>query len=84
MLEKIQLRENGLIKAVIAAFESEDRRVVLCELHSSSANGQNFATWRVDAEGNTFYGEYSLTYEEAKRSFVLRAFHLNVPAAVLA
>ena len=45
---------------------------VAAEIDHGSA-GHRFATWRMDPEGNTFWGHYFDTRDEASRDLLARA-----------
>jgi hypothetical protein len=55
----------------ILAFERQaDRSVVLCHLPNNTATP--WATWRVDCQGNCYWGHYLHTEAEAREDFADR------------
>ena len=60
--------KNGAIE--VARIQIDDKIAVLAD--TSNVAGQPWATWRMDEEGNTFWGHYFDTRDEAVKDMLSR------------
>jgi len=56
--------------AVVAFHAVGDKRIVLCYLPDNTYTP--FASWRVDSEGNCYWGHYASNAQDASEDFVHR------------
>lgn len=68
------LKNGAQVMAKSLNFERGEG-VVLCSTQGLSAHP--FATWLINREGETYWGNYFLTYAEAQRDYAERVAKLN-------